>query len=46
MKKNILQYLELYLHINLIIFFAIIKNLFNYLKDIFNNLYEKKHIIK
>lgn len=32
-----LQYLEPCLHINLITFFAIIANLFNYLKDILDN---------
>lgn len=31
---------------NLIIFFTIIEDLFNYLEDIFNNSYQKKYIIE
>lgn len=45
-KKKTLQYLEFYLCIKLITFFASIKDLFNYLKDIFGNFYQKKHAIE
>lgn len=41
-KKKTLQYLKPYLQLNLITFFAIIENLFNYLKDIFGDFYQKK----
>lgn len=34
------------LYINIIIFFITIKDLFNYLIDIFNNSYYKEHNIK
>lgn len=34
-----MQYKESYLWLNLIFFFNIIKNLFNYFEDIFNNFY-------
>lgn len=38
--------MELYLLVNLIILFATIKDLFNYLENIFVNLYWKKYIMK
>lgn len=37
-KEKTLQHLKFYLQINWIISFATIKDLFNYLKDIFSNL--------
>lgn len=46
MGKKALQYLELCIYINMIIFFATIVDLFNHLKNIFNNPYWKKHAIK
>ena len=38
--------MEPYLRLNLITLFAIIENLFNQLKDIFSNLYQKKYTIE
>ena len=46
MGRKILQYLESCLYVNLITFFAIIEDLFNYLKDNFDNFYQKKHVLK
>lgn len=41
-----MQQVKSYLHINLIIFFTIIKDLFNYLENIFINFYQKNYTIK
>ena len=41
-RKKALQHLKPCLRINSITFFSTIKNLFNYLEDIFNNLCQKK----
>ena len=40
---KVLQYLKPCLHVNSITLFAIIKNLFNHLEDIFGNSHQKKH---
>ena len=45
-EKKVLQHLELCLCVNLIAFFTTIENLFNYLEDIFDNFYQKKHAIE
>ena len=45
-RRKTLQHLKLSLHINLIMFFAIIKDLFNHLENIFGNSHSKKYIIK
>lgn len=41
-----MQYLDPYLQLNLITFFTTIEDLFNYLKDIFDNLHQKNHAMK
>lgn len=41
-----MQQVKSYLHINLIIFFTIIKDLFNHLENIFINFYQKNYTIK
>lgn len=46
MTGKALQYLKSCLYINSIIPFAIIEDLFNHLKDIFGNLYWKKHAME
>lgn len=45
-KEKALQYQEFGLYKNEITTFAIIKNLFNYLQDIFSNFYERKFFMK
>lgn len=45
-KKKALQYLKLILYVNLITSFTTIKNLFNYLKNIFNNSHFEKYAIE
>lgn len=45
-EEKALQHLESCLQLNAITFFTTINNLFNHFKDIFDNLYWKKHIMK
>ena len=45
-ERKTLQHLKLCLQLNFITFFTTINNLFNYLKDIFGNSYQKKHAMK
>lgn len=44
--RKALQHLKPCLQLNSIIFFATIKDLFNHLEDIFDNLYWKEHAIE
>ena len=44
--EKVLQHQEPCLHVNLITPFATIKDLFNHLKDIFDNSYQKEHVIE
>ena len=41
-----MQHVKPYLWLNLITFFAIIENLFNYLENIFNNPHRKKYAME
>lgn len=41
-----MQYQELCLQLNLVTLFATIEDLFNYLEDIFSNLYWKKYVME
>ena len=45
-RGKALQHLKPCLRVNLITFFATIEDLFNYLKNIFDNSYQKKYAIK
>lgn len=44
--RKTLQYLEAYLRLNSIPFFAIINDLFHHLKDIFDNPHWIKHVME
>ena len=46
MREKSLQHLKLYLYLDSITLFAIIKDFFNHLEDIFINLYSKNHTIE
>lgn len=46
MKKKAFYQPKFYLLVNLITFFATIEDLFNHLKDIFGNFYQKEYVIK